>query len=401
MCIRNQVCVWAGILAVLLMPGAGAAASKTAEIQVLTFGVQPIAQEDTSKARQAAVSAALEQAVARAFSQVVSPQVFASNLAFLYTRILPAAQDYIVTFKVLGESTHQNQYLVGVESRVHSGMLEQTLAEAGILKTETEQPKVLLLIAEQTAQDLLPKYWWGNNPEPYHSHAEIRMAEMLAQKRFQLTGLGPERPDPRMYDIRFPSIYDPDAAVDLAKKVDADLVVLGRAGATESSNRMGDEKIFDATVYMDVLDVTSGESVAGCEHQASAKAETGGRPGDVLAIVQAADLAAADLAAQIDRAWTQKQRKERAFDVRIEGNEFLPRFIALKKRFAEIREIENVQPREIGSDQAVLEMVYKGTPDDFAQRIMLTAFDGFGIEIIEVSDTLVSIRFVDDSTILE
>jgi hypothetical protein len=73
----------------------------------------------------------------------------------------------------------------------------------------------------------------------------------------------------------------------------------------------------------------------------------------------------------------------------------------LKKRFAEIREIENVQPREIGSDQAVLEMVYKGAPDDFAQRIMLTAFDGFGIEIIEVSESLISIRFVDDSTILE
>jgi hypothetical protein len=398
--IRKQMCVWAGILAVLLMPVAGTAASKTAEIHVLTLGVQPITQGDTSKARQAAVSAAFEQAVAHAFSQVVSPQVFAANLAFLHTRILPAAQDYIVTFKVLGEITHQDQYLVGVESRVHSGLLEQTLAEAGILKTETEQPKVLLLIAEQTAQDLLPKYWWGNNPEPYHSHAEIRMAEMLAQKRFQVTDLGPERPDPRMYDIRFPSIYDPDAAVDLAKKVGADLVVLGRAGATESSNRMGNEKIFDAVVSLDVLDVTTGESVAGCEHQASAKADAG-RPGDVLAIVQAADLAADDLAAQIDRAWTRKQRKERAFNVRIEGNEFLPRFIALKKRFAEIREIENVQPREIGSDQAVLEMLYKGAPEDFAQRIMLTAFDGFGIEIIEVSESLVSIRFVNDSTILE
>ncbi len=43
----------------------------------------------------------------------------------------------------------------------------------------------------------------------------------------------------------------------------ADLVVLGRAGATESSNRMGDEKIFDAVVSLDVLDVATGESVAG------------------------------------------------------------------------------------------------------------------------------------------
>jgi hypothetical protein len=398
--IRKQGTVLAGILAVLLLLVSGPAVSKTAEIQFLTAGVQPISDGDVPKARQAAISAALQQAVAQAFAQVVTARVFTANLTFLYTRILPAAEDYIITFRVLGEVTHQNNYLVGVESRVHSGMLEQTLKEAGIIEMDVDRPRVLLLIAEQTAQDLLPKYWWGNNPEPYHSHTAVRLADLLAQKRFHVTGVGMEHPDPQAYGVRFQSIYDVEAAVDLAKEMNADLVVMGRAGATESINRMGDEKIFEAVIHLDVLDVTTGESVAGCEHQASARAGED-QPGDVQAIIQAADLAAADLTAQIEEIWTQKQRKETSFDVKIEGNEFLPRFIALKKRFAEIREIENVQPREIGSDQAVLEMVYKGGPDQFANRIMLSAFDGFGIEIIELTDTLVSIRFIDESTILE
>lgn len=398
--IRKQGVVRAGILAVMLLLMSGPGVSSAAELQILTTGVQSISGGDASKARQEAVSKALQQAVVQAFAQMVSPRVFAANLTFLHVRILPEAENYIVTFRVLGEMTHQDDFLVGVETRVHSGMLEQTLMEAGILKADTDRPRILLLIAEQTPRDLLPRYWWGNNPEPYQSHAETRIADVLAKKGFSMAAPGPERPDPQAHGIRFQSIYDSGAAVDLATALGADLVLLGRAGAGESPNRMGDEKVFEAVIRLDVLDAATGEPVAGCEHQASARASED-RPGDVQAIVQAADLAAADLAAQIDDAWTRKQREETAFDVRIEGAEFLPRFIALKKRFSEIRDIENVQPREIGSDQAVLEMVYKGGPDDFARRIMLTAFDGFGIEIIEVSDTLVSIRFVDDSTILE
>jgi len=391
--IRKQAVIQAVILAILLL-GPGGAVSETGDIRVLTTGTQSIAGGDAPAARQKAVSAALEQAVVQAVAQVMSPREFAANLEFLHTRILPAAEDYIVTYRVLGEITRKDMFLVGVESRVHAGMLEQTLAEAGILKAETNGPRVLLLIAEQTSQEPLPRYWWGNHPEPYASHAEIRIADRMKQKRFTVTELGSERPDPRVHGIRFQSIYDPEAAVDLAEAMDADLVVLGRAGATESINRMGDEKIFDGVVRLEVFDVNTGESVAGCEHQAAAKADDD-LPGDVRAIVRAADAAAADLALQLDEAWSRKQRKETTFDVWIEGNHFLPRFIALKKRFAEIREIENVQPKEIGSDQAVMEMVYKGSPERFAQRIMLKKFDGFGIELVESTSTLVRLRFID------
>lgn len=391
--IRKQAFVRAGILAVLLLVSV-AAVSTAAEIKILTTGVQPISGGDTSEARQAAISSALQQAVGQAFAQMVPPRVFADNLVFLYDRTVSGAEEYIVTFRVLGEIAHQNKYLVGVESHVDSGMLEQTLKEAGIFGMDADHPRVLLLIAEQTAQDPLPRYWWGNHPEPYFSHAEIRIADLMKQKRFNVIEWGPERPDPRAQGIRFQSIYDPEAALDLAKSMGADLVVLGRAGAAESINRMANEKIFEGTVRLNAFDVTTGDPVAESAHQIGAKAGDD-RTGDVQAIVQAADLAAADLAGQIDRFWTQKQRKKTTFDVRIEGDQLIPRFIALKKRFAEIREIETVQPREIGSDQAVLEMVYQGGPDQFADRIMLKTFDGFGIEVVELTDTLVSLRFVE------
>ncbi len=395
--IKKQGFIWAGILilSTSVLLETAFSASKTSIANFMTTGTRQVSGGDVSGARQSAVSAALAQAVTQAFARVVSPQVMAANLEFLYTRVLPKAQDYVITYRVLGEITHKNQYLVGVESRIDLDLLEQALTDARILNIGTDRPMLLFLIAEQTYQDLLPRYWWRNNPEPYVSHAETRIAEVMAQNRFLVAGMGPDRPDPGFYGIRFQTIYDKAAAMDLGERLNADLVVLGRAGATESINRMGDEKIFDGVIKLDVFDVETRQQVAASEQQAAAR--TGpDQQGDVQAIIRAADLAAADLAEKLDRFWTQTLRKETHFDVLIEGDDFLPRFIALKKRFAEIQEIENIQPKEVGSGHAVMELLYKGSPAHFADSVMLKTFNGFGIEIVEVTDTFVNIRFIDN-----
>jgi hypothetical protein len=304
--IKKQGFIWAGILilAVSVWLETAMSAPRTGSANFVTTGTRQIAGGDISGARQRAVSAALAQAVTQAVTQVVSPQVLAGNLEFLYTRILPEAQDYVVTFRVLGEIEHKNQYLVGVESRINLDLLEQTLTDARIINIGTDRPMILFLIAEQTRQDLLPRYWWGNNPEPYMSHAETRIAEVMTQRRFKVAGVGADRPDPGFYGIRFQTIYDKAAAMDLAERLNADLVILGRAGATESINRMGDDKIFDGAIRLNVFDVASRQQVAAVEKQAAAK--TGpDQQGDVQAIIRAADLAAADLAEDLDRFWSQ------------------------------------------------------------------------------------------------
>jgi hypothetical protein len=386
--------IW--LLTMLFVSHAAIAVSRAGMMTTVTTGNREIVNGDVPQARQAAVSDALELAVVNAFSQTVSPQVFASHLGFLYEQVLPAAQDYVVTYRVLGAADHKDRYLVGVESRINMGLLEQTLTDAGILNIGTDKPAILFLIAEKTPNDLLPRYWWGNNPEPYVSHAEKKIIEIMKDSRFKIAGMELERPDPGFYDIRFHSIYDTAAAMDLAQKLHADMVVLGRAGAQESKNRMGDEKIFDAVITLTAFDLDSGQKVVVSENQASAKNNLD-QDGSIQAIITAAKLAGTDLAEKLDQFWTRNLRKENHFDIQIEGNGFLPRFIALKKRLAQIPEIENLQPKEIGSDRAVMEVVYKGTPSHFADSIMLKTFDGFGIEIGEITDRFVHIRFIDDS----
>ncbi|MEE4364976.1 MAG: hypothetical protein V2J08_13650 [Desulfotignum sp.] len=393
---KKQALIWAGvsIFIMLLAQNSAFAAQKTGLLTTVTTGNREIVNEDIPEAREDAVTEALERAVVNAFASAVSPQVFAAHLDFLYGRILPAAQDYVVTYRVLGEIIHTDTYLVGVESKINLVLLEQMLTEASIRNAGTDMPTILFLIAEQGPKDLLPRYWWGNNPEPYISYAETRIMNTLLDKHFNVAGMEKEKPDPSFYDIRFSSIYDAVAAVDLAEKVHAHLVVVGRASAAESANRMGDEKIFDAAIKLTAYDVVSGQQVAVCENTAAAKSDTD-QEGAIKAIEKAADLAALELAEKLDRYWSGHLRKESRFDVVITGNGFLPRFLALKKRLAEIAEIQNMQPKEMGSDRAVMELVYKGSPSHFANSIMLKTFEGFGIEIAEVTDNLVTIQFID------
>lgn len=391
---QKQAIVAAILLGVLLMLDTSFAARSTDVALYVTTGRQKIAGQDIAAAKQKAVGEALEMAVQNGFASLVSHPVFAGNLEFLYERLLPQAATYVITYRVMEGMEKNGNYLVGVESKINLEKLEKDLTEARILNEATGKPLVLFLIAEQTPKDLLPRYWWGNNPEPYSALSETVILKTLADHRFKLTGMGPDRPLPSAHNIQFSSIYDETAAMDLGRALNADMVVLGKANASESVNRMGDEKVYDAVIELKGYDLASGKEVITSVSRASAK-NAADQEVAAEAITAVAGLAAQDLIQKLDTFWSQSLRQENAFDVSIEGENFLPRFIALKKRIKEIRDIENMQPKEIGSANAVMEIVFRGGSKQFADALMLKTFDGFGIEIVEVTDQRVSIRFIE------
>jgi len=184
----------------------------------VTTGKGRITSQNLQQAKQNAVYEALKVAVQNAFAKIVSKQVFASNLDFFYSQVLPHASDYIITYQVLGGIENKGYYLVGVESKVDIHKLEKTLTDARILNANKDKPVILFFIVEKTPSDLLPKYWWGKNPIPYQPLAETIIIEQLIQDRFIITGNDSVRPDPSFYNITFNSIYDVAAAKNLGKK---------------------------------------------------------------------------------------------------------------------------------------------------------------------------------------
>lgn len=381
-------------IGIICISGQSFAANRSNVLTGMTTGKRMVSNHNIQQAKQEAVSDALELAVQNAFAELVSRQVFASKLDFFYNQILSHTSDYIITYRVLGGIENNGYYLVGVESKVDIKLLEKVLIDARIFNVNHDKPVILFFIAEKTSSDLLPRYWWGNNPIPYQSIAEEIIINKLLQDRFVVTGNGANRPDPSFYNITFDSIYDIAAARDLGREMKADMIVFGRVSSSEAINRMGEEKTFNAIINLEGYNLETGEKVILSQVQAAAKNDKS-REGNIQAIKKAASLSAQDLSEKIDAYWAQNLRTEHVFDVVIEGENFLPRFLALKQRFKQISGIENMQPKEIGSTYAILQIFYKGKPSQFADAVMLKTFDSFGLEISNVIDDSVSIRFIE------
>ena len=360
---------------------------------LITTGRHPINGQDTSGAKDAAIKHALEKAVQSAFATVVSPQKLGENLDFLYDQLVAHAMDFVSTYRVISGMAHNGAYLVGVESKISRELMEKRLREAGIFNTAQNNPKVLLLVAEQGPGDIEPLcWWWQPAGAPHACIAEKRLKAVFDKARIPLVVTEGHYPDPATYNIVFSAMDDQTAAMALGQALKADMVVLGLASAQSSANRMGNETTFEAGVSFSVLDMASQKEVIHTTATAAAKS-TDSRGAD-QALAQAADTAGLALKDKIEGFWARAMKERNTFDLYVEGDNFLTRFIALKRQLKDIRDIDDISPRELGSSHAIMEVSYKGTPAQFANAVMLRTFEEFGIEVSMVSDDAVKIRFV-------
>jgi hypothetical protein len=273
-------------------------------------------------------------------------------------------------------------------------MLQKTLSDAKILDVGKDKRVIMFFISEKSLADDLPRYWWGGDPASYRSLAEEVIAGKMVEDRFVIAGMGPQRPDPSFYNITFGSMEDMDAARRLGREMKADMIIFGNATSSLAINRMGEEKTFDAQILLEAYDVNTGENIIHSTVQAVAKSNSD-EEGHAQSLLKAADLSAKDLIGKINSYWARNLRKEASFDLSLAGDNFLPRFIALKQRLRELPEFTSMLQKEIGSNSALVQILYKGTPSRFANAVMLKTFDSFGLEITDVTDEQVTLRFIE------
>jgi len=368
-------------------------AKQADEAKIVTLGVKAILNDNMPDAREGAVNQALEAAVEQAVLEMLTRKDVTANLALLYDQVVKSAADYVTTYKVLTEMESRNRVLVAVESRVNTSALESFFSRVSILGREGKDPTLLFLIAEQVPGEILPRYWWGKNPLPYESAAEQAAAEFMAAKGFHLMGVTPPRPVPEELGVTFDYINDVEAGVRLAGELKADIVVLGRAVAKDSSNVMGQERTYQADMSLDAYSAVSGEMIASVK-RSSAVTNTVGTIGYQNALTQVGSQAGQELAIVISRHWTDDKQGPVPIEIRIEGADYLSSFILLRRILNQMEGIDDIKTRELGSNQAVVDIVSPGGARNLADALMLKTFDSFGIEISDVEEKSLTIRFV-------
>lgn len=359
----------------------------------IALGKQSIVNANLSRAKKRAVDDALYASVERAILEMLSPPEITRNLDLIYDQILSDTQRYVDTFRVLGEVETERQYMVVVEAVINEASLEEVFIRTGILNRDKKNPSILILISEQSYNEVLSRYWWGNNPLPYTSVAEDAIIDIFKKKEFILKGQGPDRPNLEALNISFDFVHDTMGALKLARELKADVLVMGRARAEKPTNRMGEERSYRADIDLELFLSETGEPMGAVKESAVAKS-TVDEEGANQALAQAGILAAETLAAKISSFWSARQQTVQTIETQVKGTDYLSSFIMLRKVLGDMPGIQDIKTRELGSDRAVVDILFKGNAATLADLLMLKTFDSFSVEISEVTQASMVIRFI-------
>ena len=382
------------ILLVLFFSFNNAAARSLSTEVITVFGSSRI-YTDIPSAKNAAVSDCLVSAVEIAVIRVLPVSTLSANFEAISGVITGRSREFILDYKVLKEIKAASDYRVLVQATVSMEKLSAELAAAGIIATPSELPRMLFLVAEQQVDDLSYQYWWRRGKTLYTPEAAAGpMIQAFIDRGFNVIdhrAIPPEYLDTLEFDRAI--LTDAEAA-GMGAHFQAGMVVTGTAVVTEIPNRMGETiRTFSATVTIRAMAVDSGETIATLQVSAVATHSDPGM-GSRMALSDAGRQAGMELVSRILAQWKTAARTEAEITITLKGVDLLPNLVAFRNALKEIPGVSRHQSLEMSPQQAVLSVTYAGTPRELADAVLVRPFEGFGINIEELTDNHLHILLV-------
>ncbi len=369
-----------------------AAAQEQDTLTVISLGKHAISGNNLAGAKQQAIADALDAAVAQATLAMLTPPEISSSLPLLSDVLTGSSQDHIITYKLLGEMEKGPLYIVAVESTLNVQSLESLFSKYRVRNKDKVLPRILMFMSEQVPGEILPRYWWGNNPMPFQSFALTAFKKVLAQKHYPLMEQPPSE-EVQALGIAFNFIHDADAALNVALRLNADVMIMAKAMAQEASNVMGTEKAYKSTVALEAFQVNSGEQLTSFTTDAVVKSDFS-QTGIADSLTRSGAQAAEKLMVKLDAMWSDKATGPQAIETRIEGNDYLSSFIMLRKILNSMSGIKDIQTKELSSDNALVDIIYQGNGKKLADALMMQTFDSFNLSLSDITDHSLTIKFI-------
>lgn len=443
---RQVVVCLAMLLFLGLTLGSENSFASSEEGKTISLAKQTIHNDNLVEAKKGAVFQAMRSAVQEAVVKIVSKSVITENLDLIYEKVLSDPEKYIVNYNIFADISKQGQYMVAVEATVDTRALEEFFTRVNVQNRAKETtPSILFLISEQSVNEELPTCWWGEDPLSHESFADGAIVSLLEKKGYTIVGKASTRPDPAALGITFDFIHDSTAAIKLGTALKADMVIMGRAIAKEVPNGPADELSYKATIALELFSTETGKMIASINEDAVVPGIKGDG-GAGKALIMAGELAGETLVSKIQVVVPKTEEKVaepkiqdqviepkteekvaepkiqnqvvvpktenkvvepkiqdqgssldetvRPIETRFEGVDYLANFIMLRKVLKSTPGIEGVQTRELGTDKAVVEILFRGNAKRLADLLMVKTFENFSLETADVVEDSMVIRFV-------
>jgi hypothetical protein len=361
---------------------------------VQSIGTGIIRGKDIAAAREEAVSNAMVTSVQRAMTDLIPMETFISNFKKLDESIFANIGDYILEYKVLAENSSAKSYRIMVETTLFSEKIRQILSSLETVSDEAELPTVLFFLAEQNVGDILPSFWWGEDPSFKKSHSEKAIANALVRQGFSII----EHEGMLLYQHDTSYINNPylsnEEAVELGKRLKADIILVGTAIARVVPDTTGaNVRSFRADLSIRTIRTDTGEEITSMDQQ-SAAVSTDDVSGGWDALSNAGALVGKALAPRIAQAWKNSETTSGQIQVFVNGTSNLGSFVSFRKSLTQLPGVKNLRIKETMADEALILVDYSGSAKDLAGAIMQKSFDDFRINIFEVGPKHISMDLI-------
>jgi len=357
-------------------------------IQNKTFvviGTSQVYGNNIQAARDQAISDSLVTAVALMTEEILQLDSLVENFPQVNEIIYENTNAFVQEYKVLTDTQLGKSYRVIVKATVAGPKIEKQLSNAGILRVKVALPAVLFLISEQNLQQDSPRYWWGKQMSGFESISEATMSDILKARGFRVVQhAGIEIPKMANYVSDEKPILSAEEAINIGKRLQADVVVVGESIASPTPSVMGDNlKSFKASLNARALRTETGEEIANLSRisvTANVDEGVGGRE----ALTMAGTLAGDELASRLTSAWRKLAEEPSQLELLVEGTGNLANFVKFRRALTGISGVEGIRVKEIKPNETTLVIEYKGKAEELASALMLQNFGNFGINIYEI-----------------
>ena len=357
-------------------------------IQNKTFvviGTSQVYGNNIQAARDQAISDSLVTAVALMTEEILQVDSLVENFPQVNEIIYENTNAFVQEYKVLTDTQLGKSYRVIVKATVAGPKIEKQLSNAGILRVKVALPAVLFLISEQNLQQDSPRYWWGKQMSGFESISEATMSDILKARGFRVVQhAGIEIPKMANYVSDEKPILSAEEAINIGKRLQADVVVVGESIASPTPSVMGDNlKSFKASLNARALRTETGEEIANLSRisvTANVDEGVGGRE----ALTMAGTLAGDELASRLTSAWRKLAEEPSHLELLVEGTGNLANFVKFRRALTGISGVEGIRVKEIKPNETTLVIEYKGKAEELASALMLQNFGNFGINIYEI-----------------
>jgi hypothetical protein len=382
------------LFSVLLIGFSSDVKAENSGMVVQAIGTGIIRGKDVAGARDEALSNAMVSSAQSAVSDLVSMENIVSNFKILDEAVFENVADYILEYKILAESTSGKTYRIIIEATLFAEKIREVVSVLETDANETDLPKVLFFLAEQNVGDILPLYWWGEDPIFIKGYSEKAMEKALIEKGFSIInheGMLLYQSDTAFINNPYLSNHE---AIQLGHLLKADIIVVGTAVAEMVPSTMVlNTRSFKSNLSVRVIQTDTGKEIAFADQQlftVNEDIESGGR--DALSNV--GTLAGNTLAVSIAQAWKDIETTAGQIEIFLKGTSDLGSFVSFRKSLLQIPGVNNLRIKETMADDALILVNYGGSTHDLAETLMQKSFESFKINIFEVGSRHISMNLI-------